>query len=67
MTELRIQEQGRIKPCMGGWCGRRDACRHYMAPTYIGDSVEPAERLCGPQDGVYMGEPINQPMDSEGK
>jgi len=35
--------------CMGGWCGKRAHCRHYLAE----DRAEPAERLCEPgRDGV---------------
>lgn len=34
--------------CMGGFCGRREACAHFHAPEIPGR--EPAERLCGRGD-----------------
>jgi hypothetical protein len=34
-----------IKPCMGGWCQKRDACLHHTDPT---NRHRPAERLCEP-------------------
>jgi hypothetical protein len=39
-----------MKPCMGGWCLKRDQCPHHE-PT----GQAPAERLCLPgQDGVRL-------------
>jgi hypothetical protein len=43
-----------LVPCMGGWCKRREACAHYVAPTLPGR--EPSERLCPP--GEDQPEPI---------
>lgn len=37
-----------ILQCMGGFCGRREACAHFHAPEIPGR--EPAERLCGRGD-----------------
>lgn len=34
----------KIVQCMGGWCGSRESCAHYVAPRVPG--VAPAERLC---------------------
>lgn len=33
-----------MRQCMGGFCGQRDSCGHYVAGERIG--VLPAERLC---------------------
>lgn len=42
-----------IRACMGGMCGRREACPHYVSPT---NTVNPAERLCDPgRDAVVDG------------
>lgn len=32
------------KPCLGGWCGRRNRCEHY----HSADRRDPDERLCVP-------------------
>lgn len=32
------------KPCMGGWCPRRERCARYWQPSLLA----PAERLCEP-------------------
>lgn len=43
------------RPCMGGWCARRDTCSHYTAES----GRTPSERLCIPgQDGVIDGVPV---------
>lgn len=38
-----------IRPCMGGWCARRESCPNYHSPHQW---LKPAERLCGPVDGI---------------
>lgn len=57
----------RLQPCMGGFCARREACKHYHAPTYVGDDLAPAERLCGPVDGTLKQAPQehSEPGDEE--
>jgi hypothetical protein len=35
---------GRIPPCMGGWCHIRDWCKRYHQAS----SMRAAERLCSP-------------------
>lgn len=40
-----------IKPCMGGFCARREKCAHHVDPT---DRVRPAERLCTPGAEAVM-------------
>lgn len=43
------------QPCMGGWCGCRSGCPHYLTT----DRRQPAERLCMPgADGVGADAPI---------
>jgi len=43
-----------VRPCMGGWCLLREACRHYCAP-----GPSPAERLCMPgHDGAGADFPV---------
>lgn len=32
-----------MKPCMGGFCQRREKCSHYVSPSA---KAAPAERLC---------------------
>ena len=49
-------ETARVTACMGGWFGKRAACRNYTAPT---DNADPAERLCEPgHDGYRESAPI---------
>jgi hypothetical protein len=43
-----------IVPCMGGWCGQRDKCAHYV--SVVAFNLVPAERLCAP--GKDEPEPI---------
>lgn len=39
-----------LRPCMGGWCRRRDVCANFRASS---ERERPAERLCERgQDGV---------------
>jgi hypothetical protein len=44
------------RPCLGGWCARRDACAHHVSPT---NRADPAERLCDRgNDGFIDGFPV---------
>lgn len=45
MKTIRLQQ---VKPCMGGWCQRRESCPNYHA----NNRSNPMERLCGPIDGI---------------
>lgn len=41
---------GRLSPCMGGWCTLRDRCPNYHAAA---PNRHPSERLCLPgADGI---------------
>lgn len=47
-------------PCMGGWCARREFCKHYRSPVRL---VNPPQRLCVPgRDGVLRSaiDPVKQ-------
>ncbi len=55
-----------ISACMGGWCGVRQRCEHYLRPTT--DWLQPHERLClAGQDGVLKARvvPVPKPLDPE--
>jgi hypothetical protein len=45
-----------VRACLGGWCGRRDDCPNFYAPT---TRDAPSERLCDAgSDGRIRGRPI---------
>lgn len=50
-----------VRPCLGGWCQRRDKCAHYADPTA---RHNPAERLCdrGSEDRMFF-LPLNPKHD----
>ena len=50
------------KPCMGGWCRRREFCSHYLAKP----SKTAAQRLCEPgRDGVMRSAIDRRPAPAE--